>query len=548
MSKIPPRVLASSPPLVFGLWLAGAFALGLFYLAVSVWGFGFSGFPLDDAWIHQTYARNLARSGQLAFVPGVPSAGSTAPLWSFLLSLGYLLGIPFKIWTYGLGLTLLGLTAWTVTRLSHQLFPELPGIGLWTGLFCLFEWHLIWAGVSGMETILFVWLSLWLVERYLTSPPTPDPRPPTPDFALGLIGGLLILTRPEGLGLVGLIGLDMVYNSWSGAKESEGTKGTNGKSKFPSVPLSSPQFLQFSQFRFLWLVAGVVLLLIPYVAFHLWNTGLPFPNTFYAKQAEYRVILEKVPLWWRLFGNFSQPLETVQGVFQVVFVGAQLLLLPGLIFGAWLTFKERRMDLILIWLWWIGFLLLYGFRLPVTYQHGRYQIPAIAWIILLGVWGTARLLQKVPRRNVVGRALSRAWVLSLGLLVLAFTFIGAQAYGRDARFIESEMVATARWLAAQTPPQALIAAHDIGAIGYFAERPLIDLAGLITPEIIPIIRDEPALLRFVTTRQARYLVTFPSWYPDLTQSPQLTRLYTSQAPWSPQAGGDNMTVYGISEQ
>src|SRR5687768_15466656 len=123
-------------------WLGGALALGLFYLTVSAWGFGFSGFPLDDAWIHQTYARNLAHSGQMAFVPGVPSAGSTAPLWSFLLSLGYLLGVPFKIWTYGLGLTLLGLTGWTIARLGLGLFPEQPGVGFWTGLFCLFEWHL----------------------------------------------------------------------------------------------------------------------------------------------------------------------------------------------------------------------------------------------------------------------------------------------------------------------------------------------------------------------------------------------------------------------
>ncbi|GAB4459739.1 MAG: hypothetical protein Fur0044_52380 [Anaerolineae bacterium] len=549
-----PRLLASSPPRALTLWLAGAFALGLFYLTVAAWGFGFSGFPLDDAWIHQTYARNLARSGQLAFVPGVPSAGSTAPLWSFLLSLGYLLGVPFKIWTYGLGLVFLGLTGWTVARLANHLFPEQPGIGKWAGLFCLFEWHLIWAAVSGMETILFVWLSLWLVERYLAGKRMANQRmanrrigeySPFADFGLGLIGGLLILTRPEGLGLIGLIGLDMIYQGWRQRRElkgTEGIKGAEGNLVPPSVPLSSPQF---PQFRVFWLVTGVVLLLVPYVAFHLWNTGLPFPNTFYAKQAEYRVILEKVPLWWRLWGNFSQPAETVQGVFRVVFIGAQFLLAPGLAFGAWLTFKERRWNLLFIWGWWIGFLLLYALRLPVTYQHGRYQIPAIAWIILLGVWGTARLLQKVPRRSVVGRALSRAWVLSLALLALAFTFIGAQAYGRDVRFIESEMVAAARWLAAQTPPGTLIAAHDIGAIGYFTERPLIDLAGLVTPEIIPIIRDEPALLRFVTARQAAYLVTFPSWYPSLTQSLRLTRLYSTQSPWSPQAGGDNMTVYQI---
>jgi len=35
------------------------------------------GFPLDDAWIHQTYARNLGLSGMMAFTPGEPSAGST---------------------------------------------------------------------------------------------------------------------------------------------------------------------------------------------------------------------------------------------------------------------------------------------------------------------------------------------------------------------------------------------------------------------------------------------------------------------------------------
>ncbi len=28
------------------------------------------GFPLDDAWIHQTYARNLALHGEWAFLPG----------------------------------------------------------------------------------------------------------------------------------------------------------------------------------------------------------------------------------------------------------------------------------------------------------------------------------------------------------------------------------------------------------------------------------------------------------------------------------------------
>ena len=52
------------------------------------------GFPLDDGWIHQTYARSLAENGRFEYIPGVVSTGSTAPLWTLLLTIGYLLNLP----------------------------------------------------------------------------------------------------------------------------------------------------------------------------------------------------------------------------------------------------------------------------------------------------------------------------------------------------------------------------------------------------------------------------------------------------------------------
>ncbi len=494
---------------------------GLFYLVISARGYGFTGFPLDDAWIHQTYARNLAETGQLAFVPGQPSAGSTAPLWTVLLSVGYLLGAPFKFWAYSLGIALLGLTGWTVARLGTRLFPDYHWLGLWAGLFCLFEWHLVWAAVSGMETMLFVWLSVLLVERYLAS------RPAGHGVWLGLLGGLLALTRPEGLVLVALLGLDAARRVWPRAE-------------------SWLVFAKLLARDWAGLAVGLALLLGPYVAFHLWLTGQPLPNTFYAKQAEYAAILQSFPLWWRLFGNPSESIDTVQGVFRVLFIGPQILLIPGLAVAAILTVNRRRDDLAPLWLWWIGFLLMYGLRLPVTYQHGRYQIPAIPWLVLLGLWGTVWIVQQPCRRSLFRRVIRQTLVISISLLLPAFAVIGAQAYARDVRIIESEMVAAARWLHIHAPADALIAAHDIGAVGYFTRRPLIDLAGLITPEVIPIIRNETALLDFIQTRHVDYLVTFPSWYPALTRSPAVTLIYSTGAPWSKQAGGDNMAVYRLA--
>ena len=65
---------------------------GGIYLVVSALIYKI-GFPLDDSWIHLTFARNLAQHGEWSFRPGIPSAGSTSPLWSALLAIGFLFNL-----------------------------------------------------------------------------------------------------------------------------------------------------------------------------------------------------------------------------------------------------------------------------------------------------------------------------------------------------------------------------------------------------------------------------------------------------------------------
>ena len=131
------------------------------------------------------------------------------------------------------------------------------------------------------------------------------------------------------------------------------------------------------------------------------------------------------------------------------------------------------------------------------------------------------------------------------MLLLAFLILGRQAYADDVCIINGEMVDVARWLAANTPTEALVAAHDIGAIGYLSGRRLLDLAGLITPEVIPILRDEHKLAAFIVAQNADYLVTFPSWYREMAADDRFEQVYQTGFALTRAKGGDNMAVYRV---
>ena len=504
--------------------LAALAGMSAYLLYASAGGVRF-GFPLDDAWIHQTYARNLAQYGAFAYVPGVPSAGSTSPLWTLLLSAGYFAGLPYRVWTFILGWLTLAGTGWGVWNVSRRLFPGRPAVALAAGALCCIEWHLIWAALSGMETLLFCTLALLLLARAIEHPDALRSH-----AATGLLGGLLVLTRPEGALLVALVGL----NPWIELAQARHTVG------------DWPAEVKARLIRSLSLGAGFLLPVAPYLAFNLIVSGSPFPNTFYAKQAEYHALVEQLSLparWVRVVGP--------------TLVGSQLLLIPGLLAGLYASLRA----MVARWrghaedgvsasalpaLYWFLFTLPYAASLPVTYQHGRYLMPAIPLLILLGAGGTGLLLGLL-HDEVRRRLATVAALVSVALLVLAFVGLGARGYVDDVTVINGEMVAIANWIDEQTPAGARVAAHDIGAIGYFARRPLLDLAGLITPEVIPFIRDEPALLEFVLAGDADYLVTFPSWYPEMVASPALEPLYQTDCARTRTLGQDNMAVYRINQ-
>lgn len=453
------------------------------------------GFPLDDAWIHQTYARNLALNGEFAYIPGMPSAGSTSPLWTFLLVPGqWIGGAGIYIWTFVLGFACLVILALVGDRLFRLMVPTNTTWLPVAGLVLVSEWHLVWAAASGMETALYT--AAILVIIYFTW------REKSPAWVLGLLVGIAVWIRPDAITLLGPVAWMIIFQTDS------------NKNRLIRLGM---MFL------------GAI---IPIAAFLLFNralSGNPWPTTFYAKQAEYAVLLQS-SFFSRFFHIASLPL-----------VGVGILLLPGFIFQFWNIVKNRNWRLAALMLWWLGYCVVYALRLPVAYQHGRYLIPAMPIYFLLGLSGSMTFFQMIKLAHRWKRRVKFAGIASVFLVSLVFLISGIRAYANDVAVIESEMVDTARWIQINTEPGALLAVHDIGAVGYFSERNFVDLAGLVSPEVIPFIRDEARLAEYLDTEQVDYLVAFPDWYRKLTQGKAVVHQTTSG--FSPTQGGTNMTVY-----
>jgi hypothetical protein len=476
--------------IIWQLALASVISIAV-YLAASALYFRV-GFPLDDSWIHLTYARNLAVHGEWAFQPGKPSAGSTAPLWTALLSIGFFLKLAPYVWTYLLGALLLwglGLLGEMVVRrvspaYSQSRFP-------WVGLFLILEWHLVWSAASGMETILHALVVTTLLgmlmggsHRFMT---------------MGLLAGLSVWVRPDGVTLIGPVAVYALAGGGSWMK----------------------RWRNLSLF-----LIGFASLFAPYLLFNLFLAGAPMPNTFYAKQAEY--------VSWQ-----ARPFLSRFGLLSLQFLaGPSLALLPGAVAWFIVVLRKRNWGTLAGMVWFAGYLFLYVQRLPV-YQHGRYIMPAMPIFFLWGLTG----LFEFSNSKAFGRyhwAALTGWNVLAGALCFIFWLVGANSYAQDVALIESEMVATAKWVAGNVPQDELIAAHDIGALGYYDQHNLIDLAGLVSPEVVPFIRDEERLAEFLDRQGANYLIAFPDFYPMLSERAEPAFVTDGIGP---ELGGENMIVF-----
>ena len=190
-------------------------------------------------------------------------------------------------------------------------------------------------------------------------------------------------------------------------------------------------------------------------------------------------------------------------------------------------------------------------------NFGRYFFPLLPAVALLAVVG----LEVVPSGSLRGFRLGR-WRLPLavptvvGLLLLPAvvrTLRGGGLYLQARANVEDSDVAAADWLAANVPADALLGLCDIGVVKYRLPNPIVDLAGIVSPErrqFLDRMRREhglrwPEALRlWLEQVRPEIIVIYPRWFPLLDKDPQrFPVLHRIAIPDNVAMGGDELVVY-----
>jgi arabinofuranosyltransferase len=472
--------------------LAALVPLGLYLLRERAIAGG-PGLPLDDAWIHLHFARNIAEGAGFSYNPGRPMAGSTAPLWTLLLAGVFALAGPSLAAAKTVGVVVT-VAAALVLRRAAIVWGSARGVALVVAVAFLWSRPVAWGALSGME----VSLAALLVAAALVA------HGHEAEVATAAFAALAVLARPEAALLV------------------------------PLLLLAAP----FRARRLAVFAVVTVAIVAPAVWFNLKTTGALIPATAAAK-------VEGGLLGWLL--GLREPAATTWIHRPLQFFGAWVrwlgstnwLLPVSLVPAIWIAGRRWGRALgvpaLALVVHPLGMALLAPYRDP-AFQAGRYSIHLLPIAFLL----FTVLAGEFGRRR-------RAALVGYLVVALVMLPVGAERYGWAVQNINAMQVHLGRWVDGHVPPDARLAVNDIGAIAYFSRREIIDLMGLVTPEVIPYHRRPHGILDYVRETCPDYVIVFPSWFPELAARRELVEpIYRVRLERNEVSGAAEMVVYRVA--
>lgn len=457
--RAPQCIQSQWPVLYIGLVTAALYAL-------------LAGWVYDDPFITYRYSYNLAHGLGFVYNPGERVQSTTTPLFTLLLAVLHPLWADLPHLANLLGAVSLALGGIFIWQLAEAW--ETRPVG-WAGLL-LYPTFPLLCNAVGSEIPLYLAFCLGAFAAYARQ-----------KLALSaLFSALAVLTRPDGLLVPVILGIDILLKI---------RRGASSQQKFPAEASSAIR-------------TGLIFvgLLIPWFLFSWLYFGTPLPATLAAKQHQGLMAVSQ-----RFAPGFFTIIRLYFSAWQ--FWLEALLALIGTIA---ILRRPNRWMLVLAWavVYFISYILLGVSRYPWYYAA---LAPGFIAAIGLGIAYAEKTWKRLTFNRV---GIGFLAVLALAQLYHIWQF----SQYSDPRY--QIYRAVGEWLHENTSSEAAVGSLEAGIIGYYAQRRLIDFAGLLQPEVARQLSRE-------TTYQDSALWTLENYHPEYVvlqegMFPELEQGYISQ--------------------
>jgi hypothetical protein len=423
----------------------------------------FSQWAYDDPFISYRYAENLTKGLGFVYNPGERILSTTTPLFTTLLAVIGLVTSNFHQLATTIGIVSLILGGLFIFDMGRTFKNPIVS---WSGLL-LYPTFPLLVSTLGSETPIYLAFCLgafafFIRNKFLTA---------------GIFCVFATLTRPDGILILVILAVEFLIRR---------------RNPIPWKPI---------------LISSAIL--IGWMAFAWIYFGSPIPVTLAAKQQQ-GLLSASQP--------FAQGLVTIASSYKSwTFILGLVLAVSGVVYAIW---KQRSWLFFLMWpvIYFISYMVLgvtryFWYYAPLT--------PGYIVAIGLGLAGISALFNLLSQEKKSFQSLS---LLFPGLLLILL-FLGNGLYlsqmrsNNDPRF--GIYKATGEWLRENTLPGEQVGSLEVGIIGYYAQRPMVDFAGLIQPEVAEQFSArttyQDAAFFAVENFQPQYLVLHDGMFSDLEQ-------------------------------
>ncbi|KPJ58762.1 MAG: hypothetical protein AMJ42_02665 [Deltaproteobacteria bacterium DG_8] len=428
----------------------------------------------DDSYITLKFASNFFKFRGITYDGTSYLTGATSPLHIVFIAL---VGLFSKLETASL---VVGIVFFTFSSLLVYLWTlkiyEDWKIAIFAGVMMSTSGWLIFDSLNGLETTAFIFFSLltfylfYVYERRV--------------FYIFFLF-LSILTRPEGWFIACALWMWQVIQY---------------------IDHKDKQILR----HLLTSLCIFFLLIIPYLLVSLYCTGSLLPGTAFSKAIFFA----------ERYSLLSVKNELFKDGFELFYKGL-LYPMPLFIFPL-ILFARRVIAIPYLWFYYIIFYFFYFLLFPGAIKHYwcRYQHIFIP-IIIIGIAGGAVELIKICKERTLQISMV-ALIASSLVYNQSLSFVKVEnIYSNQVECTKKAVIDIALWIKYNTPKDSLIAVHDIGVVGYFSDRSILDLVGLLNSKVskyyqddqlkMPLPISERRVINYLKEKKPDYLVMFPDW-------------------------------------